>query len=192
MLFQLFLMFAKLSLFSFGGGYVMIPIMLQELEKNKWATSADVTDIVALAGMSPGPVAVNAAVGLGYKVAGLQGVFAAFLGIAVPCAVVVILVAMFFFKVYEHPMVKGALYGLRPVITGIIVYAAVKIAINNGIVAAHEGVIESGINMNYGGMHIFELKSLIMVLVVFVILTKTKIHPIFVIIASGLLGIFLF
>ncbi len=192
MLIQLFLMFAKLSLFSFGGGYVMIPIMLQELEKNKWATAADVTDIVALAGMSPGPVAVNAAVGLGYKVAGLGGVIAAFLGIAVPCAVVVILVAMFFFKVYDHPMVKGALYGLRPVITGIIIYAAVKIAIKNGIVAAHEGIIESGININYGAIQLFEVKSIIMALIAFFVLTRTKTHPIFVIISAGVLGILLF
>ncbi|WHH56878.1 chromate transporter [Petroclostridium sp. X23] len=193
LLLKLFIVFVKLSFFSFGGGYVMIPIMLKELEANHWATTAEVTDIVAIAGMCPGSVAVNAAVGLGYKVAGVGGVIAAFLGIALPCALVVIVVAVFFFKIYQYPAVQSALYGLRPVITGIIVFAAVKIALSSGIVAAAPGqMMENGYNINMGSVHLFELKSILMTVVAFFSLIKTKVHPIFVIIGAGVLGIVLF
>src|SRR5690554_4040648 len=115
-LIKIFLMFAKLSVFSFGGGYVMFPMLLDDIEHNGILTTRQITDVIAIAGMSPGAVAVNAAVGTGFKVEGVAGVIMAFLGIAIPCAVIVIIVASFFFRVYNHVLVKHALYGLRPVI----------------------------------------------------------------------------
>ena len=189
----LFLMFLKLSLFSFGGGYVMIPILLEELEKNGLATASELTEIVAIAGMSPGPVATNASVALGYKVAGFAGVLTAFLGIALPCALIVIFVASFFFKIYSHPKVQAVLYGLRPVITGIILYAAGSIALKNGIVAADPArYIHSGINWIIQGVHLVEVKSLIIAVAVFILLKKTRIHPLWLILGGGGLGILLF
>ena len=171
----------------------MFPILMNELERNKMATVSEMTDIIAIAGMSPGPVAVNAAVGLGYKVAGFPGVVAAFLGIAVPCAVIVTLVASFFFKIYKHPMVRSILNVLRPIITGIIFYAATGIALKNGIVnAAENTVIEKGWNVFVHGNQLFEIKSLILAVAAFFLLLKTRIHPIFIILGSGLLGIVLF
>ena len=193
MLIKMALMFSKLSLFSFGGGYVMIPMALKEIEANGWATASELTDIVAIASMSPGPVAVNAAVGIGYKVAGVKGLLAAFLGITIPTSILVILVAIFFFKMYKHPKVKAAFYGLRPVITGIIVYAAVSFAMSDGAVAASAGnTISKGYNVFFMGNHLFELKSLIISIVAFLLLVKTKIHPIFIIAGAGLLGAIIF
>lgn len=193
MLIKLALMFSKLSLFSFGGGYVMIPIAMKELEANGWATASELTDIIAIAGMSPGPVAVNSAVGIGYKVAGIKGVAAAFLGITLPTTILVIIVAVFFFRIYKHPKVKAAFYGLRPVITGIIIYAAVSFALKNNVVAAEAGkVIKSGYNIFFMGKHLFELKSVIITCLSFTVLIKTKIHPVFVIIGAGMLGALIF
>ena len=192
-LIKIFLMFAKLSAFAFGGGYVMFPMLMQEIENNKLIDMGDLADIIAIAGMSPGAVAVNAAVGTGFKAANLPGVIAAFLGIAVPCALIVILVATFFFKVYNNSSVKAALYGLRPVITGIILYSAVKIAQGKGIVsAASDKVIAGGTNISLGGVHLFELKSIIIAAVSFIILIKTRIHPIFVIAGAGITGVLIF
>lgn len=193
LLLQIFLMFAKLSAFAFGGGYVMFPMLINEVESNKLLNMSELTDILAIAGMSPGAVAVNAAVGVGYKTAGFPGAVAAFLGIAIPCAIIVILVATFFFKVYNHPLVKAALYGLRPVITGIIIYAAVKIAVNNNIVAAaSDKLIEKGYNLYIGEKHLFDVKSLIIMAAAFFLLVKTKVHPIFIIIGAGITGVFIF
>ncbi len=193
MLFKLGLMFAKLCVFAFGGGYVMIPSLIKASEANHWATASELTDVVAIAGMTPGPVAVNAAVGFGYKVAGFPGAVASFLGIAVPCALIVIIVATFFFKIYAHPKVKAVLYGLRPVITGIILYAAVSIALKNSIIGAVPGkLIEKGFNISALGVNLFEVKSVVIVLTTFLFLKKTKIQPIFMIVGAGVLGVVIF
>ncbi len=193
MLLKIFLMFAKLSLFAFGGGYVMFPMLLDDIEKTGILTTRQITDVIAIAGMSPGAVAINAAVGTGFKVEGALGVVAAFLGIAIPCAVIVITVATFFFKVYDHRLVKSALYGLRPVITGIIVFAAVKIAVGNRIIAAAaDDRIINGLDISIQGRQIFELKSLLITAASFVLLVKTKVHPVFIILGAGAVGILLF
>ena len=192
-LLELAMIFAKLYPFSFGGGYVMIPIMMDELVNNNWATVSELTDIVAIAGMAPGSVAINAAIGLGYKVGGFPGAIASFLGIAIPTTILVVLGATFFFKIYKHPKVKSAFYGLRPVITGIIIYAAVSLALNNGVIAASsEKMIMNGWNLSIAGVNLFEAKSILITIASIALLIKTKVHPIFVIIGAGILGILIF
>lgn len=192
-LLELFLMFAKLSAFAFGGGYVMIPSLIKASETHGWLTAAQLTDIIAIAGMSPGPVAVNAAVGYGYNVAGFPGVVASFMGIAVPCAFIVIIVAKFFFRIYNHSMVQAILYSLRPVTTGIILYAAVSIAVKNGIIAAAaDKLIPNGFTVSALGYNLFELKSLLIAAAAFVILARTRIQPLFLILGAGILGVFVF
>ncbi len=193
LLLELFLMFMKLSAFAFGGGYVMIPSLLQQSEARHWATGGELSNVVALAGMAPGPVAMNAAVGYGYHVAGLPGAAAAFLGIAIPCVVIVIAAATFFFKIYMHPVVKGILNGLRPTITGIIIYAAVSLAVKNGIIAfTDKSVIKNGFNISVSGVGLLEIKSMAISVITYTLLLKTKIHPVFIIFASGILGIIVF
>lgn len=192
-LFELSLMFTKLAAFAFGGGYVIISSLILESEAKGWANASQLADIIALAGMTPGPVAMNIAVAYGYKIASFPGAFAALLGIALPCAIIVILAATFFFKVYQHKYVKGALYTLRATITGIIVYAAVDMAIKNGVfLSSSKNLINKGINVILANQHIFELKSFAIAIASFLILTKTKVHPLFVIIGSGVLGIIIF
>lgn len=193
MLSNLFLLFAKLAAFSYGGGYVMIPIMIESLEANGWASTSEIADAVAIAGMSPGPVASNAAVGVGYNIAGLPGVIVAFLGIAIPCAIIVIFAAMFFFKLYKHRYVQGALYGLRAVVTGIILYAAVKLAVGNGIIlAASDTLIEQGVTVKLFNTNLFESKSIVIFIITFLALLKTRIHPILLIVGSGIIGVLSF
>lgn len=190
---QLFVLFAKLSTFAFGGGYVIIGSLIQESEKIGWASAGELANVIAIAGMSPGPVAMNAAVAYGYKIAGIQGAVASLFGIAIPCAIIVIFVARFFFEVYQHRMVYGALYALRAVITGIIIYAAVSLTINNGIVVADiSNLIDKGINFRLFGFNLFELKSVVMIIICFIVLMKTKIHPIFIILMSGVSGALIF
>lgn len=193
---KIFLLFFKLSLLSFGGGYVLIPIMLESLEEQNLATTAEVTDLVALAGMSPGPVAVNAAVAVGFKIAGFPGAAAAFLGIAAPCIILVILASMFFFSFYKKKTVQNAMYGLRPVVTGIILFAAFNMAIRNGIIAKSmetlETTIVKGFYMGTSNTPFFEIKSLLISITTFLLLVFTKVHPIVIIICAGIAGIMLF
>ena len=187
-LLKLALMFAKLCLFAFGGGYVMIPLALKELEDNHLASAGELADFVAIAQMSPGPVAVNAAVGLGYKIAGYWGALSAFLGMVVPNTIIILVVAVFFFKIYENPRVKAIFYGLKPATTGIILYAAAKIALKDEIVQI-SGYLFS--KKEFLFIHL-ELKSILIAVIAFFILKMTKLHPIFLIVGSGLLGMLLF
>ena len=189
----IFWLFAKLSLFSFGGGFVMVPPAIAEIEANHWATAAELTNTVAIATMAPGPVGVNLAVGLGYKVGGLPGAGAAFLGITLPTTVLVVFVALFFFKIYKHPLVSAAFYGLRPAITGIILYAAISLALKNGILfAANDRILDSGINVIFNGWHFFEAKSLVITAATFFLLAKNKLAPLVLILISGIIGIMVF
>ena len=193
MFFSLLLFFAKMSLFAFGGGYVMIPMALRALEINGWLSATQLTDIVAIATMAPGPVGVNFALGLGYKVAGLPGALASFLGITIPTTILVTVVAIFFFKICKYPTIVAAFYGLRPVITGVIAYAVISLALRNGIIFATQNyLIERGLNIVIGGTHLLELKSVLIAGTVFVLLKKTKITPIALIAAAGILGMGIF
>lgn len=171
--FIMFLIFFKLSFFSFGGGYAMLPMIEQELlHYGITLQSQQITDITAVASMAPGPVAVNAAVAFGYQVGGIWGVVGAFLGVSIPCAIIVIVVATFFFKVYNNEYVQGALKGLRPVIVGIVAYAALNMAMKNHLYTDWSGIL--------------------IALAAFGLLLKTKVHPIAIILGSGVLGILLY
>lgn len=171
----------------------MIPIAMAELEANHWATAAELTDTVAIATMAPGPVGVNLAVGLGYKVAGIEGAIASFLGIVIPIMILLNLVALFFFKAYKHPTVSAAFYGLRPVITGIIIYAGISLAIKNNILIADPTkIMPNGYHLMMSGIHIIEIKSFILFSIVCAFLVKTKVTPIVLIVISGVVGMLLF
>ena len=84
-LISLFLIFMKIGLFTFGGGYAMIPLIQRETVNNKkWISDKDILDIVAIAESTPGPIAINAATFIGYRVGGFLGAMAATVGVVLP------------------------------------------------------------------------------------------------------------
>lgn len=177
MLIELFLVFFKIGLVSFGGGYAMLPLIDREVTSKSWVQPEQLLDIIAVAGMSPGPIATNSAVMIGYNVAGVLGAIAAILGMILPSLIIILIVAMFFFQIQEHPVVKSAFYGLRPVITGLILYASILFATRNGIIGGEEG---------------FEPMYLLISVVALIVFFFTRIHPVFVLVASGMTGVILF
>ena len=81
-LFNIFITFLRIGAFTFGSGYAMIPLINKEaVEKNKWVSDDDILDIIAISESTPGPISVNAATFIGYKVAGFWGAFFATLGL---------------------------------------------------------------------------------------------------------------
>lgn len=125
---SLFWIFFKIGLFSIGGGYAMIPLMQQELVHAGYMTLSEVTDMVAISQMTPGPVAVNAATFAGMRTMGVGGAVVATLGVVLPCAIVSMLAARFFFKAMDSRLVQGALYGMRPVVVSLITAAMIAFA----------------------------------------------------------------
>jgi chromate transporter len=131
---DLFFTFLLIGSVSFGGGYAMLPVIEhQVVDLHNWMTIKQFTDVIAVAGMSPGPIATNSAIFIGYKLAGLPGALISMAGMILPSLAIILVVAAFFYKVHDHHIVKSAFYGLRPIITGLIFYAALKFAVSNRI-----------------------------------------------------------
>lgn len=122
MLLKLFTTFFKIGLFSFGGGFAMIPLIQREvIEKNRWIDEKDFLDMLVLAQSTPGPIAVNTAVFIGYKTRGLLGAVATTLGTVLPSFIVILLLALFFTEVRQNMYVDAAFRAMRPAVVALIV-----------------------------------------------------------------------
>lgn len=122
MLLKLFTTFFKIGLFSFGGGFAMIPLIQREvIEKNRWIDEKDFLDMLVLAQSTPGPIAVNTAVFVGYKTRGLLGAVATTLGTVLPSFIVILLLALFFTEVRQNMYVDAAFRAMRPAVVALIV-----------------------------------------------------------------------
>lgn len=122
MLLKLFTTFFKIGLFTFGGGYAMIPLIEREvIDRRGWIEKRDFLDMLVLAQSTPGPIAVNTAVFVGYKTAGVAGAIATSLGTILPSFIVILLLALFFAEVRENVYVDAAFRAMRPAVVALIV-----------------------------------------------------------------------
>lgn len=113
-LLSVFFVFLRIGAFTFGGGYAMIPLIEKEtVEKKKWIKSDDILDIIAIAESTPGPIAINSATFVGYKVCGFLGSFFATLGIVIPSFVIILLIAYLLGEFAHIKMVQYAFFGIR-------------------------------------------------------------------------------
>lgn len=113
-LIKLFATFAKMGLFTFGGGYAMLPMIKREIvEKNGWATEDEIMDYYAIGQVTPGVIAVNTSTFVGHKVKGLVGSIAATLGMIVPPIIIITLIAIFLKNFSYLKVVKYAFNGIR-------------------------------------------------------------------------------
>lgn len=126
---DLFLTFAKIGAFTFGGGYAMISLLYEQCcEKKGWLTSEEMLDITAIAESTPGPIAINCATYAGYRTAGVTGALCATLGITLPSYLIIVLVAAALSPVLSYPLVVKAFAGIRVAVGLIIFQAGIKMA----------------------------------------------------------------
>ncbi len=120
-LLELFASFFQIGLFSIGGGYAAMPlIQAQTVELYRWLTLAEYADLVTIAEMTPGPIAINSATFVGMKVAGIPGVLVATLGNVLPSFVIMVILARLYEKYRKQTMLKDVLEGMRPVVVAAI------------------------------------------------------------------------
>ena len=111
---ELFLCFAKIGCFTFGGGYAMISLIHHAcVEQKKWITDDEMMNITVVAESTPGPIAINCATFVGYKQAGFAGAVFATLGMIVPSFVIIYLISMFFDNLLSLPLVAKAFQGIK-------------------------------------------------------------------------------
>ena len=126
-LLDLFLTFAKIGLFTFGGGYAMISMIEHNcVEKKQWITHDEMMNVTVIAESTPGPIAINCATFTGYKKAGFIGALAATLGMVVPSFTVIYLISMFLDNFLELTVVANAFKGIKIAVGILILDAAIN------------------------------------------------------------------
>lgn len=124
---KLFLIFFKIGAFTFGGGYAMLPIIYRELCENRdYIAEKDMEEIVVLSQAMPGALAVNCATQVGYKLYGKKGAVICALGVVLPSYIVIVCLAGLLLKYSDNHYLIGAFNGIRAVVVGMILAAAVK------------------------------------------------------------------
>lgn len=114
----------KIGLFTFGGGYAMLPLIQREtVENKKWISDEDILDIVAIAESTPGPIAINAATFVGYRVGGFLGALAATVGIVLPSFVIITAISFALVKFQDVRWIRFAFNGIRAGVLALIVKA---------------------------------------------------------------------
>jgi chromate transporter len=125
---ELFWSFAQIGLFSIGGGYAAMPLIQhQVVEIHPWLTLTEFADIVTIAEMTPGPIAINSATFVGTRVAGFPGAVVATLGCVLPSCVIVMTLAWVYYRFRGLSMIQGVLLGLRPAVVAMIASAGLSI-----------------------------------------------------------------
>ena len=139
-LLELFWSFCKIGFTSFGG-LSMVPLINSEMLSHGWMTLSEVSDIVAIAEMTPGPLGLNCATFAGTRVAGLAGAVSASLGVLSPTLLICAAAAVMFEKFRESDFMKKVMYGIRPACLGLIIAVVViKLHIGRSSVIANPAV----------------------------------------------------
>ncbi|MFS0781967.1 chromate transporter [Bacillus sp. 1P06AnD] len=175
---DLFITFVYIGFVSFGGGYAIIPVIQKEVLTHAWMTDQQFTDIIAISGMSPGPIATNTAILAGYYTEGWAGAAAAVSGMILPSFFLVILVAACFMKMHQKPIVKAIFYGLRPIVASLVLFAAISFALSNKLLT---------LSFSWNTVSLWIIFGLSLVC-----FAKFKCSPLYVILLSGLAGILLY
>lgn len=127
-LLELFLVFARIGAFTFGGGYAMLPLLQKEIvDKRGWATDEELVDYYAIGQCTPGIIAVNTATFIGYKQRGIPGAIFATFGIVFPSLVIITTIAAFFVDFQKFAIVNHAFGGIRVVVVALITDAIIKL-----------------------------------------------------------------
>ena len=123
-LISLFLIFMKIGFFTFGGGYAMIPLIQREtVDNKKWISDKDILDIVAIAESTPGPIAINAATFIGYRVGGFLGAMAATVGVVLPSFTIIAAISYVLAAFQNVVWIQYAFNGIRAGVLALIVKA---------------------------------------------------------------------
>lgn len=184
-IFELFIVFFKIGLLTFGGGYAMIPMIEAEALSRGWITEEMLYNFLAISESTPGSFAVNISTFVGNNVGGVLGSIMATLGVILPSFIIILIIFQFYKKFITNKYVKYVLFGLRAVVVGLILGVAINLVstqfINN---------VNDTLSFNYVNFIIFGILFLSQVLYKFIF--KRKMNPIILIVLSAIIGLVTF
>lgn len=170
-LIRLFLAFAKIGLFAFGGGSATLPLIEREIVIGlQWFSHSEFLELVAISELTPGPIAINAATFVGYKLGGIWGSAIATLGVCLPSVTLLLIVARFLRRFEGNIWADRIVRSLRPAVVALIAAAAYSIA----------------------GRGITDMWGIVIAVASFLILRTRKVNPVLVLIAAGVSGIMIY
>lgn len=178
---KLFLVFFKIGLFGFGGGYAMLSLVQRDVvDVNQWISSSEFTDIVAISQMTPGPLAINTATYVGFtavqndgysqNISVLGSAIATF-AVCLPSLILVLMISVSYAKFRSNRYVAAAFLGLRPATVGLIAAAALLLMNSENFI---------------------DYKSFLIFIGAFVLTWKFKVHPILMIVLAAILGLIIY
>ena len=133
--FNLFLIFFKVGLFSFGGGYAILPLMQHEVvDVNKWISFKEFMDIVAVSQITPGPISINLATHVGYRIGGVVGSTIATTSVVLPSIIIVSLIVIFLKRFSKLAVVQRIFKSLRVTIVGLILAAGIALFVKENFI----------------------------------------------------------
>lgn len=184
---DLFLTFLKIGAVSFGGGYAMIPIISENVTSKGWISGETLTNFIAVAESTPGPIAVNLATFVGSSQGGIVGAIVATIGVVLPAFLIILLIAIALRNILKYAGVNAFLDGVRPAIVALIFGTAITMGMT---VLLSVSSYKDNPMVSFRGIGIF----LILGLVNFAYnkLTKKKISAILLIVISAGLGVIIF
>lgn len=187
--FELFYTFFLIGLFTFGGGYAMIPMIQDQVVGKGWMSDGQLTDFIAISETTPGPFAINISTFVGSQVKGPLGALCSTTGVILPSFIIIIIVALILSKFLNNRFVKGALNGVKPVVIALIASTAIifflKMALYQGNALYSQSIV-----FNRAGV------ALLLVLSIFCFIyfkvQKKSLNPILLLLLSAALGVVIF
>ncbi|ADC91084.1 chromate transporter [Mageeibacillus indolicus] len=186
MIWRLFWNFFRIGIFAFGGGYAVLPLIQRiTVDEQKWFTPEIFADLVSLAEMTPGPLAVNAATFAGRKVGDTLGSLVATVAISLPAVIIVVILAVIGQKIYHYNLTKHVLSDFRPMIVGLIAAGGISLLIT----AVRETLLNLPITKLYPAIE--TCFNILVIVVLFCGLKFKKLSPVTAIIVGGLAAVVL-
>lgn len=173
---KLFFTMLKIGLFTFGGGYAMIALLENEfVSKKKWIDKEEFLDLIAIAESTPGPIAINSATYIGYKISGVFGSMAATIGVCIPSFVIIYLISLFFDAFLSFTLIAAAFKGVQVCVVYLIFSAGIKMM---------KGLKKTPFNVI--------VLSVVAVALVLTSLFAVKFSTIYFILICGTVGVFIY
>lgn len=160
--FNLFYVFFKVGLFSFGGGYAILPLMQHEVvDVNKWINFKEFMDIVAISQITPGPISINLATHVGYRIGGVMGSTVATTSVVLPSIIIVSIIVIFLKKFNKLPVVQRIFKSLRVTIVGLILAAGIALFVKENFIDYKSYIIF--VSVLVGGL-VFKIGSITLII----------------------------
>lgn len=183
-LFKLFSTFFQIGLFTFGGGYAMIPLMREKCVSNGWLTEDAIMNFIAVSESTPGPFAINMATFVGSSQAGILGSALATLGVVLPSFIIILIIAMVLKNLIKYKGTQAVLSGIKPVVIGLIISTGITTFLS---ILCRFTTVDGGFSVNVSGIFIFAV--VVAYAMVYKKIKNKAISPVYLIILSAVLGL---